>query len=168
MKRIVVGSREDAKRFRGAEPYAVISFVGHRYHKTPPRLSADPYRLARIIIRADDTYPGISGTVPLSAEQANRIAEFVRRIADKVEMLYIHCHFGHGRSCAAAIAIARAFGLPWQEFLQGERVGNGHITVAVARALDRLGYTCGSDDSAAYDALYVSHTSEHGDGHRVS
>lgn len=159
LKRIIVGSREDAKSFRCDNPYAVLSFVGDRYHKSPPRLTADPQRVARIVIRSDDTYPGIAGTVALSEAQADRIARFVRRMASKIDTLFIHCHFGHGRSCGAAIAVARALGLPWSEFLEGERVGNGHVTLFLARALERVGYNCGAN-AAAYDTLYLNHVSE--------
>ena len=166
MKRIIVGSLEDAKRFRADGPYAVISFVGHWYHKTPPKLTRDPKRIARIVVRADDTYPGIAGTIALSDAQADRIAAFVQRTAGEIDTLFIHCYFGHGRSCAAAIGIARAFHLNWQEFLEGDRVGNGHITLAVARAFERLGYSCSPDDAAAYDQLYLNHLEQPADARR--
>lgn len=39
--------------------------------------------------------------------------------------------------------------------LEGERVGNGHITLLVAHGLERLGYNCG-EDPAAYDRLYLN------------
>lgn len=161
----MVGSREDAERFQCDSAYAVISFIGHRHHKTPPKLLADPQRLARIVVRADDTYPGVAGAIALSEAQAYRLAQFVRRMEPKIEILFIHCHFGHGRSCGAGIAIARAFGLPWQEFLEGERVGNGHITLSVAHALERIGYSCG-DESAAYDRLYLDRWTKGGSGSR--
>ena len=160
LQRIIVGSREDAGQFRSDTPYAVITFVGHRRSRTPPKLAADPNRLARIIIRADDTYPNITGSVALSDAQALRIARFVKRVAAKIDTLFIHCRFGHGRSCGAAIAVARAFGLPWHDFVDGERVGNGHITLAVARALERLGYDCNSMIAAHYDRLYMNQTKE--------
>lgn len=127
---------------------------------------ADPMRAARIVIRADDTYPGIERTIPLSQEQADRIARFVHGLAPKTDTLFVHCHFGHGRSCGAAVAIARAFGMPWQEFLEGERVGNGHITFSVADALERLGYNCG-EQPAVYDRVYLQHLTGAGRSSRL-
>lgn len=141
------------------QPVRRSIIVGHRYHKSPPTLTADPQRVARIVIRSDDTYPGIADTVALSVAQADRIARFMRRMASTIDTLFIHCHFGHGRSCGAAVAIARAFDLPWGDFLEGERVGNGHITLMIAGALERIGYDCG-EHPAAYDWLYLDHLME--------
>lgn len=160
LQRIIVSSRENVRHFRSNAPYAVITFVGHRYGRTPPKLLADPNRLARIIIRADDTYPNTGGSVALSKAQALRIASFVKRVAPQIDTLVVQCRFGHGRSCGAAIAVARAFRLPWHEFIEGERVGNGHITMAVARALVSVGYDCDAANAAEYDRLYVDHMRE--------
>ena len=160
LQRIIVRSREDVRHFRSDAPYAVITFVGHRHGRTPPKLLADPNRLARIIICADDTYPNIPGSVALSKAQALRIARFVKHIAPQIDTLVIQCRFGHGRSCGAAIAVARAFRLRWQDFIGGERVGNGHVTMAVAQALESVGYDCDSASAAEYDRLYTDHVKE--------
>lgn len=161
LKRIIVGSREDAPRFSVDEPYAVISFVGTNQNRSAPRLIKSSNLYGRIIIRADDCYdrPNRSG-VPLSGAQADRIAKFVRRVAPHVRTLFIHCLYGEGRSPGAAMPIARAFHLPADVFAHAPFVPNGHVITLVSQALEKLGYDCGPDNLATCDPLYAALVSD--------
>lgn len=158
MNEKVIGSRKSARIFQSDKPYAVISFVGHDFPRSPPALAKSPNFRGRITIRANDVYaePHTAARA-MTSRQADRIARFVRRIAPQIETLFIHCRYGHGRSAAAAIAIARAFGLPWEPFSHNEyeQCGNGHVTMLLVRALERLGYDCGTGDPGEYDVEYV-------------
>ncbi len=157
LTQILVGSRDDAAQFECDQPYAVISFVGTSSKRTPPRLNKSPNFVGRIVIRADDCYDDSPYSTALTVEQARRIAKFARRMAPRIHTLFIHCAQGLGRSPGAAIAIARAFGLPWEPFLQvDDAAPNGHVTALVAQALETLGYDCG-EDPAAYDYMYEAH-----------
>gem|GEM_PF-6095723 len=114
------------------------------------------------MVAADDCYENSSLSVAFTPRQAARIAKFVDAVAPRIDTLLVHCRQGLGRSPGAAIAIARAFGLPWKPFLDIEDAApNGHITLLLCRAFERLGYAIGPGNPAAYDRLYESHL-EHG------
>lgn len=158
LKRIVTGSWEEARRFDCAQPYAVISFTRRRRRQNPPPLRVSPMRVARLVVAADDVYETTAHSVALTPRQANRIARFVHRVAPTIDTLFIHCRQGLGRSPGAAIAIARAFGLPWRPFVDiPDAAPNGYITLLICRAFEALGYSCGSGDPAEYDGLYMAH-----------
>jgi hypothetical protein len=158
LSKIVVGSRDEARRFTCERPYAVISFVSHGSGRSAPRLTKSPLRRRRIVIRANDVYSEAhTEHHALTPAQAARITRFVIRIASAIDVLFIQCRHGEGRAVGAAIAIARAFGLPWRGFLTDDpqAVGNGHVTTLLTRAFEDLGYECGDGDPAAYDAEYT-------------
>lgn len=135
IRRVIVGSRAEATVFEVDEPYAVISFVGFTRYRTPPRLMRSPNYVGRIVIRADDV---LSDNVwALSAAEADRIVRFLGRVEERVGVLFIHCVFGEGRAPGAAIAIARAYGLPWKEFAVHPRSPNQHITAVLTTALHK-------------------------------
>lgn len=159
LSEIVVGSRRSAAKFTSDKPYAMISFVGHDLKRSPPALIRSRNFRGRITIRANDVYPEPDTfSKAMTPRQADRIARFTQRIAPQVETLFIHCFHGHGRSVGAAIAIARAFNLPWEQFLsvEEERGGNGHITTLLVHAFESHGYDCGELDPGEYDAQYTS------------
>jgi hypothetical protein len=82
MSKLLVLSRREATRYRGAAPYVVISI---RSPGEPvPRLRADPLRMARINIAIYDTTPeweavGSNPVAAMTTANAERIAAFVAR-----------------------------------------------------------------------------------------
>lgn len=156
IQRIVVGSHREARAFDANEPYAVISFVGTHRNRLPPRLKPSTTRLARIIVRADDCYDSTAASSALSYAEAERVARFVRHVAPRAHALLVTCYFGEGRSAGAAIAIAAALNLRWDQFTREPFAPNGHIICLIAKAFEALGYSCIPDELAACDLLYSS------------
>ncbi len=143
LKRVIVGSDEAAEIFNSDEPYAVISFVDSWHGRRPTRIQHPPTLLGRIVVRADDCEPGANLTnlpdlIALSEKDARRVARFVRRLAPQIETLLIHCRHGLGRSPGAAIAVARAYGLPRKGLAAWPRWPNPHVRRLLARALRAL------------------------------
>ena len=147
MKKIIVTDREGAKAFRSSSPFAVISFVGSRHHRTPPKLCRAHALLGRIVIRADDALPlpeylvshrNVETSAVFSPAQADRIVRYVRRIAPEIDTLLIHCVAGIGRSAAAGISIARAYGLPWEQWTQPPYDPNPYILRTLDAAFSDL------------------------------
>ena len=144
MKRIVVGSIQDAQQFLPVqgERYAVLSFidVGVEVPKIPRREGL----VEHLVVHADDclpTDPPFNGRrlCPLSEAQAKQVARFVHANADRVETLFVHCHAGLSRSPGAALAIAEALAIAQVEMINGESVmPNRHVRRTVGEALKAL------------------------------
>lgn len=117
-----MGSWQAARLFSAEEPYAVISFVkSNRPYRTAPRIPRPPQFRGRIVIRADDAVPPLSPGSPLqlfTMPQARRIVRFVARMAPRIDVLFVHCREGIGRSAAAAISIAKAYHCQWKHLAQ--------------------------------------------------
>lgn len=144
MRRVVVGSRKNAGLFETTEPYAVISFVGWggEHWRLPPRIKHPHNMLGRIIIRCDDCggkmFPPY---VPMSKRQAARVTAFVVRLAPKIDILFIHCEQGLGRSPGAGSAIADAYGIPMENISDDweyDTTHNEYIESMVAKAFAAL------------------------------
>lgn len=141
MKRIVVGSIEDAQRFEApqGERYAVLSFVDVGVEV--PRIPRREGLVERLVIHADDCLPGdppFNGRrlCPLSDTQAKQVARFVHANAQRIETLVVHCHAGLSRSPGAALAIAEALAIAQVEMLNGESVmPNRYVHELVRQAL---------------------------------
>lgn len=145
LNRVLVAAWDDAEEFDCEQPYAVISFVARKRRRRRPRLRDSVNRVGHLVTAADDCYENSALSIALTPRQALRIAKFVDALAPHIETLLIHCRQGLGRSPGAAIAIARAFGLPWKPFLDIEDAApNGHITLLICRAFERLDYAGGS------------------------
>lgn len=140
MKRIVVGSIEDAQRYRpqAGERYAVLSFLDVGVEV--PRIERHPGFTERLVIHADDCEPNdppFNGRrlCPLSEAQAKQVARFVRANAERVDTLYVHCHAGLSRSPGAAHAIAEALAIAEIEMTNGDRIiPNTHVRELVRAA----------------------------------
>ena len=144
LRRVVVGSRKNAGRFESTEPYAVISFVGWggEHWRSSPRIKHPHNMLGRIIVRCDDCAGKLFPPyVPMSERQAARVAAFVLRLASKVDVLFIHCEQGLGRSPGAGRAVADAYGIPMEnisEDWESDMKHNEYIESMVAKALAGL------------------------------
>lgn len=151
MNRIIVGSWDDAKRFELHQPYAVVSFTSTFHHRSAPKLKPSTALVRRIIIKADDALPSVNSTSvhrfaehhklrvsqPLDRLQARRIAAFVNRVAPMIDTLFIHCVFGEGRAPAAALSIAKAYGLPWKHYERDPYHPNPWIVELLDEALSK-------------------------------
>lgn len=143
MREIVVGNWSEARAFTTDVPYAVISFVSSLHHRTPPKIKRPLQLQGRIVIRADDVVPDYSdaGSQPLAlfeCKHALRISSFVARMAPKIEVLFVHCVFGEGRSAAAAIAIAQVYGLPWAQWTRAPYAPNPYILTVLSNAMNEV------------------------------
>jgi hypothetical protein len=141
LKQIVVGSRQDALTFETDAAYAMISFVGtypgsQRY---APKIRRPQTFRGRIVIRADDcdARPSEPFTA-LSAEQAKRLVRFVMRNARHIEVLFIHCGEGIGRSSGAAIALSEALGVPWAHLHETKCWPNEHVRTQITAAFNEI------------------------------
>lgn len=145
MREIIVASWEDAKTFSRSNPYAIISFVdSDPPHRAAPRYTPrSRFLIRRIIVRADDSMPRSvnyvtgrpdgDGQVEMrpyvfSPADAQRIVRFVASVESKIDTLLIHCVQGLGRSTAAAISIAKAYGLPFDQWLHEPYAPNPWIS----------------------------------------
>ncbi len=139
IKTIVIGSVGDAKIFAPAEPYAMISFVNSMQfgYRRAPRILRPPHFRGRIVVPADDVEYCTERTSALSERQAQRLARFVVRSAPHLSTLVIHCRQGVSRSPGAAIANARAYSLPWEQFVVEPLWPNPHVTDLLGTALGK-------------------------------
>lgn len=167
LREIVIGDRSAASAFGSDRPFAVISFVGTRWNKTPPKLQHRPTYLGRIIIRADDAIPEygreaeVSGNdlhfVPMTSSQADRILRFVRRVAPAIDTLFINCVQGIGRSAAAALAISEAYGLETEKWKVPPYDPNPHIVELLRKAFAGAGVKADLIPKAPASAEAMAH-----------
>ena len=79
--------------------------------------------------------------VPMSERQAARVAAFVVRLAPRIDVLFIQCEQGLGRSPGAAKAIADFYGIPIDNISEDweyDSKHNEYIENMVAKALVAL------------------------------
>jgi predicted protein tyrosine phosphatase len=144
VKRIIVGSIQDAQRFEPpeGERYAVLSFVDVGVEV--PRIPRREALVEHLVIHADDCLPGdppFNGRrlCALSDAQAKQIARFVQANAVRIDTLFVHCHAGLSRSPGAALAIAEALAIAQIEMINGDAiVPNRHVRESVRNALAAL------------------------------
>ena len=117
--------------------------MGGRALEVAPRIKHPTTMLGRIIIRCDDCNGKMPAPyVPMSVLQAARVARFVARLAPVIEILFVHCELGLGRSPGAGRAIADAYGIPMENIAEDWKFGephNAYIESVVAKALAALG-----------------------------
>ena len=144
MKRIVVGSIQDAQQFLPVhgERYAVLSFIDVGVEV--PRIPRRGGLVEHLVVHADDclpTDPPFNGRqpCPLSGAQAKQVARFVHANAERIDTLFVHCHAGLSRSPGAALAIAEVLAIAQVEMINGESVmPNRHVRASVGEALRAL------------------------------
>src|SRR6516225_1654715 len=109
VKQVLFASQAEAEKLAGLSDWIVISITGPA---DPPaalkegwgdilRLSFDDIDFAQDDMR------------PISAEDATRLVQFVRKYADTVDGVLVHCLAGISRSAAVAKFIAEKYQLPF-------------------------------------------------------
>ena len=107
-------SRVNATRYRGRDPYIVISIRSPR--ESVPKLREDPFRVARMNLAFDDWAPewaavyGTDDAVCMTEAHASRIAQFVARHLQTAKHCVVHCRHGISRSAGVAAGILEALG----------------------------------------------------------
>jgi len=111
VKQVLFASQAEAEKLAGLSDWIVISITGPA---DPPaalkegwgdilRLSFDDIDFAQDDMR------------PISAEDATRLVQFVRKYADTVDGVLVHCLAGISRSAAVAKFIAEKYQLPFPD-----------------------------------------------------
>lgn len=58
-------------------------------------------------------------------------------MAPQIDVLFIHCREGLGRSAAAAMAVAMAYDLPWECWTKDPYSPNPHVLKVIAAVFGR-------------------------------
>lgn len=131
---MLVLSRLNATRYRGREPYVVISIRSPG--ESLPKLRDDPFRVARLNLIFDDWAPswGPDEAVLMSEEHASRLANFLARHLPSTKHVVVHCQMGISRSAGVAAGILEALGESPSEFTQPPFDPNPHVRQIVRDA----------------------------------
>lgn len=101
---IEVHSKATIQKVAHDKPFVIISFVG----TDDKWICPSPENCIGVLhTRCDDVDQdhGV-GYKPITDQQAQGIVDFVMCIKDKVDIIFVHCEAGIGRSSAAAAAIS--------------------------------------------------------------
>jgi predicted protein tyrosine phosphatase len=137
MSNLIVLSRLEASRYRGNEPYVVISIRSPG--DSVPKLLVDPFRIARINLAIYDTTPeweAVSSTpvAAMTTANAERIAAFVARYWGHC-LIVVQCKFGISRSAGIVAGILDAVSLDASVYERAPYEPNLHCRHLVRKAL---------------------------------